>query len=249
MTSNSPGSTFDPSQVRAAVFDIGGVFLYPAYRPVEALLPSVGIAPPADDAAYRSAHHAAVLALTTAVLASGDDPDETNAEFWPAYDHAYAASLGVATDDQEQVATAVRSAWDWAYEANIEAFHRLAATGLPVAIVSNNNGTAADQMRDHGVCQVGPGPLPTVAAIVDSGLEGVAKPDPAIFRPALDALAVSEPSTVLYVGDTVHADVHGARNAGMQVVQLDPFDHHASFDHTRLADLDRLTRALADAQP
>jgi FMN phosphatase YigB (HAD superfamily) len=67
---------------------------------------------------------------------------------------------------------------------------------------------------------------------------------PAIFTPALDALNI-DPAKVVYIGDTVHADVVGATNAGMQVVQLDPFDQHTDFDHARMRDLDELVAALA----
>ena len=87
-------------------------------------------------------------------------------------------------------------------------------------------------------------PGPAAAAIIDSTLEGVSKPDPAIFTPAIDALGF-EPASVLYVGDTVHADVVGATNANMQAVQLDPFDQHHDFDHARLPDLSALEAVLA----
>jgi putative hydrolase of the HAD superfamily len=102
-------------------------------------------------------------------------------------------------------------------------------------------------MRVFGVCQVGDGPLHPVAAIVDSGAIGVAKPDPAIFTPALDALG-TEPARTLYVGDMVHADVRGAEAAGMPVVQIDPYDHHASFGHARVRDLDHLADLLFGPQ-
>lgn len=231
--------TFRPDEVQAAVFDIGGVFTYPDYRPVAELLAKLGLTQPVDITAYRSAHHGAVRALADAARPTREDLPA----FWDVYDQAYAAALDVPTAKVEELRIAVRVDWNWVHQENVAAFHRLAATGLPVAIVSNNNGTAPEQMRDYGVCQVGDGPLPSVAAIVDSTLVGVAKPDPAIFTPALDALG-RDPATVLYVGDTVHADVVGATNAGMQVVQLDPFDHHADYEHARMVDLDQLVATL-----
>lgn len=236
-------NSFRPDSVEAAVFDIGGVFTYPDYRPVEAKLTEIGITTPTQPTAYRQAHHAGVRGLAD----SRRPTDEGAADFWTFYDQAYGASLGVPDDQIESLRIAMRNTWSWVHDENVKAFHRLAATGLPVAIVSNNDGTAPDQMRDYGVCQVGPGPLPSVAAIVDSTLEGVAKPDPAIFTPALDALGL-DPGRVLYVGDTVHADVAGATAAGMQVVQLDPFDHHADLDHARMIDLDQLTNTLTGAR-
>jgi hypothetical protein len=49
--------------------------------------------------------------------------------------------------------------------------------------------------------------------VVDSALFGAEKPDPAIFRAALDALGV-DPGEALYVGDLYEVDVLGARAAG-----------------------------------
>jgi len=232
--------TFQPEAVEAAVFDIGGVFAYPDYGPVADKMQELGVAEPADVVEYRRAHHAGVRALSD----SGEPTREHQPDFWIGYDTAYAGCLGVPEHQVQEFRIAVRSTWNWIHKENVSAFHRLAATGLPLAIVSNNDGTAPQQMRDFGVCQVGDGPLPAVVAIVDSTLEGVAKPDPAIFSPALDALG-REPGRVVYVGDTVHADVNGAIRAGMQVVQLDPFEQHADFSHARLPDLSRLVLALA----
>jgi putative hydrolase of the HAD superfamily len=231
--------TFSPATVNAVVFDIGGVFTYPDYRPVEERLDHLGVDRPPELAEYRRAHHAGVRALCDAARPT----EEHLTDFWTVYDRAYGSSLGVGEDHLAEFLVAIRLGWSWVHQENVAAFHRLVEAGVATAIVSNNDGTAPDQMRDYGVCQVGPGPLPSVSAIVDSTLAGVAKPDPSIFRPALDALD-QPPDRVLYVGDTVHADVMGATAAGMQVVQLDPFDHHADFDHARCRDLDQLLEQL-----
>jgi len=57
--------------------------------------------------------------------------------------------------------------------------------------------------------------------VVDSALVGVEKPDPAIFRPALEALGVTAAEAV-YVGDLYEVDVVGARAAGLEAVLLAP---------------------------
>ena len=52
----------------------------------------------------------------------------------------------------------------------------------------------------------GPTPLAhgvPVGVILDSAVVGVAKPDPEIFRLALDALGVPAGGTVLHVGDSL----------------------------------------------
>jgi FMN phosphatase YigB (HAD superfamily) len=54
---------------------------------------------------------------------------------------------------------------------------------------------------------------------------GVAKPHPAIFQEALDALDVPAGQAV-HVGDRLLADVYGAQNAGMRAVQIEVAHRH-----------------------
>lgn len=56
--------------------------------------------------------------------------------------------------------------------------------------------------------------------VLASGAVGLAKPDPALFRLALDSAGV-EPEAAVMVGDSYRADVLGARSAGMAAVLLD----------------------------
>lgn len=80
-----------------------------------------------------------------------------------------------------------------------------------------------------------------MAVVIDSGAVGVAKPDPGIFAPALEATGV-EPAAALHVGDAVGADVAGALAAGVRPVHLDPHGFCADRSHAHL-------RALADLAP
>ena len=48
------------------------------------------------------------------------------------------------------------------------------------------------------------------------------KPDPVIFRTALQMAGAPDPARVLYVGDNYFADVVGARTVGMDAVLIDP---------------------------
>jgi len=235
--------------IDAVVFDIGGVFTVRHPEPVHAAMAGAGIDVPLDPARYLRAHHDAVRAVSD--LLTGPQPPRVNSPpMWTHLERGYLRSLGIPEhrlDDAVQVMVdavfplPVTQVWRHVLPENVDGFRRIARAGVPVGIVSNNDGTAADQLRHFGVCQVGAGPLPGVAIVVDSQLVGVAKPDPAIFLPALQALG-TEPARTLYVGDTVHADVHGATAAGMPVVQLDPYDLHADFHHARLPDV----AALAD---
>lgn len=234
-------SFIDPADVDAVVFDIGGVFTVRHHEVIGGALRAAGFSAPLGPDAYHRAHHLAVRAMSD-LLTEHDRIDEYRTDLWLSWERGYLRGLDVADDQLEDALEAVlsvvttlevREVWRQMLTENISAFHRIAAAGIPVAIVSNNDGTAEAEMARFGICQVGPGPCTQVAAIVDSTVVGHAKPDPAIFEPALAALGTS-PARTLYVGDTVHADVHGAQAAGMLPVQLDPYDLHADFPHARV---------------
>jgi putative hydrolase of the HAD superfamily len=93
-----------------------------------------------------------------------------------------------------------------------------------------------------------------VAVVIDSTVVGIEKPDPRIFTFALDALGVSaeDAAGVVHVGDTIFADVRGARAAGLRPLHLDPYgdcpaapDDH---EHVRsLADVAQIVRSSQEA--
>jgi putative hydrolase of the HAD superfamily len=93
-----------------------------------------------------------------------------------------------------------------------EALDRLRAGGLRLGVVSNSDGRVEEALVAAGL-------RGCFDVVLDSALVGVEKPDPAIFRAALDALGVA-PAEALYIGDLYDVDVVGARGAGMEAVLL-----------------------------
>jgi putative hydrolase of the HAD superfamily len=91
---------------------------------------------------------------------------------------------------------------------------RLRGAGLRLGVVSNSDGRVAEALEAAGLREY-------FDVVVDSALAGVEKPDPAIFRAALDALEVP-PAEALYVGDLYDVDVLGANAAGIPAVLLVP---------------------------
>jgi putative hydrolase of the HAD superfamily len=59
---------------------------------------------------------------------------------------------------------------------------------------------------------------PLVDAVVTSAEFGAAKPDPAIFAHALELAGGVAPGDAVHAGDSVQADVEGARAAGIRAV-------------------------------
>jgi putative hydrolase of the HAD superfamily len=89
----------------------------------------------------------------------------------------------------------------------------LAGAGLPLAVITN---AAADSARDALRAL---GIEGRFDAVVVSGEVGVAKPDPALFAVATERLGV-RPDDVWHVGDSLAADVAGAKAAGLGAVWL-----------------------------
>ena len=84
---------------------------------------------------------------------------------------------------------------------------------LPIAVITNGPGDGQREKLDLT------GLMPLFDFIVASADIGVSKPDAAIFQFALDKLGVA-PEHVWHVGDNLHVDVAGARNAGLTAVWL-----------------------------
>jgi putative hydrolase of the HAD superfamily len=87
---------------------------------------------------------------------------------------------------------------------------RLRAGGARLAVVSNWDVSLHDVLERTAL-------RPLVDTVVISAELGAAKPDPAIFREALERLG-ARPSEAMHVGDSVEHDVAGARAAGLEAV-------------------------------
>jgi putative hydrolase of the HAD superfamily len=233
--------------ISAVLLDVGGVITSPDHSMMRTALESVGV--DASTAALDRAHYAGVAALDGEFLTEGSLD-------WREYDAAVARCVGVPAEHVAAAVEALERAWrevrGWhrIVPGALEGLRLLAETGVPLGVVSNADGTVADQLVAARVCQVGAGQGVKMAVVIDSTVVGFEKPDPRIFAFALSALGdlgVAE-GGVVHVGDTIFADVLGARAAGLRPLHLDPYgdcrgapgDH----EHVRsLADVAALVRA------
>jgi len=218
-------------RIDAVFVDLGGVIYLPDHDRMRAALARLGVDPTHDD--LDRAHFAGVAAT---------DDFTSDHSVWHAYNLAYAKVHGVPDEDLDHARTVLLEefargdVWTREVPGARAALAAVAATGARIAIVSNADGTVEAQLRADGICQVGPGDGVDVDVVLDSGVLGVGKPDPAIFRLALDAVGVA-PERALHVGDTPAADVVGARAAGVHAVLVDPYDHHPDADVVRIRHL------------
>lgn len=236
--------------VDAVLLDLGGVFYLPDHDRIGRALRRLGITIDPED--LDRAHYEGVAALTAPPGPAVLDHHGDGTSVWHAYNRAYASVCGV-EDDALDEATSVLLAefglgdvWTRIIPGAITALTELAELGLVLAVVSNAGGTVERQLRDDGICQVGPGPGVEVGIVLDSGVVGISKPDPRIFELALDALQVA-PERTIHVGDTPAADVAGALAAGIRPVLIDPYDLHADAPCDRAGSLAEVAARLRDA--
>lgn len=221
----------DLSEVDAVLFDAGGVLVLPDPGVLIPLLAYYGGA--LDVPIHARAHYAGMAAKSRADAHEHD---------WTHYDRAYVAMVGVDEVDVDAAARLLgrtRSAhlWRWPIPDSVGALGVLAALGMPMGVVSNASGQIEDILLRSRVCQAGDGAHVAMRVVIDSHVVGVAKPDPAIFEPALIHFPGVPRHRIAYVGDSVVTDVAAARAAGLRPLLLDPHDDHPDLDVERIGSL------------
>ncbi len=117
------------------------------------------------------------------------------------------------------------------------ALRELASEGYVLGIVSNFEvwlGTLLERLEVIEMMKV----------VVVSGTEGIEKPDPEIFRRALERLGGVAPERVVYVGDNPRIDVEPARALGMGAVLVDRRGVHSRFEGTRVRSLEQVPAVI-----
>ena len=98
------------------------------------------------------------------------------------------------------------------YPAAAEVLAALHGRGYHIGVIANQAAGTAERLRAWGL-------LTHIDLVVASAEEGVAKPDPAIFRIALER-AGCEPGEAVMIGDRLDNDVAPAKAVGMRTIWL-----------------------------
>jgi len=108
--------------------------------------------------------------------------------------------------------------------------------GLRLGVISNYEAWLEDLLLDLELTSL-------LSVRVVSGIEGVEKPDPAIFHLALQRVGLPA-SDVVYVGDVPDFDIDPAAAVGMFPVLIDRQGRHPGFTGPRVSDLRELPALL-----
>jgi len=225
--------------IKAVTVDANGVLLVPDPNALRSSLAAFDTRP--DDARCRRAHYEMIH-----LLDGFAEPD------WPSMNKSFAAALGVPDRYQVEAGNIVAAdvylgtAWVAAPGA-VQALRRLSQSGFGLAVVSNSwHGEIAELLLRARLCST-TGEFVAVAAVIDSQVVGLKKPDPRIFELALSALGASRQDCV-HVGDSVLDDVRGAEAAGLDAIHVDPFGLCDATDHHHFDSLDMFATSLLDRQ-
>jgi putative hydrolase of the HAD superfamily len=121
-------------------------------------------------------------------------------------------------------------------EPAIDELHRL---GLRLGVISNFEAWLEQLLEHLAVTH-------RFEVVVISGVEGIEKPDPRIFRLAMERAGV-EPDRSVYVGDNPELDVDAALAVGMYPVLIDRRGRYPDAPGVRIASLLDLRGALEAA--
>jgi putative hydrolase of the HAD superfamily len=232
---------------RAVFFDAAGTLVHAHPSPeavvagvVERLAPEL---PPLDTRALAAHIEAGMIARRSAGHLV-HYPAAAAREFWRG---AYLTFLGDALPPERAaiVADGLLAAFTdvraWAlFPDAAPALAALRPTGVTLGLLSNWEDWLGDLLTALDLRS-------TFDHVLVSGELGLEKPDPAIFRRALEMAGVA-PGELVYVGDSLHHDIEPCLALGIRAVLIDRAGRHPDDPgYTRLADLRLLAGALGVA--
>jgi HAD superfamily hydrolase (TIGR01509 family) len=233
-----------PAPHPVAIFlDAGGVLVEPDWVRVAAVAAIHDVA--VDAAALLAAEPGVKRALDVRTTVRATDDRRRSGAYFRGVLDAVRAPGGSSAREAAVAAIVAEHArenlWSRVPDRVPAALRRLRDSGRRLVVVSNADGTVARTLERAGLGGY-------FHAVVDSGVVGVEKPDPAIFHHALRAAGV-RPREAVHVGDFHEIDVVGAAAAGIEPVLLDPADLRPDAECRRFRDLDGFMRDLLRLPP
>lgn len=172
-----------------------------------------------QDIQQRLAPHLVELAEETGIDKPSLNPDDSLV-FWS---HLYRRLLGELGIQDEDLVTDMYTTFSSSssyrlFDDVIPTLERLTEMDLRLGLISN-----FEEWLEEMLVELEVGHLFDVSVI--SGIEGMEKPDPEIYRRALERSG-SDPQRTLHIGDSPKMDVEPAASVGMTAVLLDRYNRY-----------------------
>ena len=217
--------------VTTVLFDAGGVLLDLDYAFLKRLLDARHVTTTLFE--LSASESLARAAIDRRVREGG-----RTSEAWRDYFRILLTRVGAPPEGTEEIIDTLAEAhqrvglWTVAIEGAVATVRALKEAGHRIGVVSNAEGRVERDLDGAGYAGL-------FETVVDSHVVGVEKPDPEIFRIALERMGVA-PESAVYLGDVPAVDVAGARAAGLTPVLLDRHDLYAAVDAPRLRSIEEL---------
>ena len=168
---------------------------------------------------------------------------EHDDEVWIVFTERIIRGMGGDAERAYECAAEMVAAWEdhdnfELYDDALPVLGELRGRGLKLGLVSNTSRDLEAFVVHHRL---------EVDVAIGSRSHGKTKPDPTIFRAALDRLAV-EPGAAAMVGDSVEDDIEGALALGMRAILLDREGRYPELE-PRITGLGELLPALGPLEP
>lgn len=185
----------------------------------------------------RMAPHLVDIAEATGV----DNPSlsaEASLAFWSFLYRRFLEELGIENEGlvDELFSVFSSSASYKLFDDALPAVGELRSSGYRLGLISNFETWLEDMLVELELGGV-------FDPIVISGREGIEKPDPALYRIAVERAGV-DPSSSVHVGDSPKMDIEPALDVGLKAVLLDRHDRYPGVPYPRIASLAELTETI-----
>ncbi|MGH7787763.1 MAG: HAD family hydrolase [Candidatus Binatia bacterium] len=227
----------DLSRVSTVLFDLGNTIHHLDHRFIAEVISTHGVPVGGEQVAVAEYRAKAEVDAQLRARRSGSDSTRQRSYF-----ETIMAALDVPAAQVEPIRVALHEAnardclWRVLHDDTPAVLSALRARGYTLGIVSNADGRVLAALAASGIAE-------HFAAVVDSHVVGVEKPDPRIFALALEACGAAA-EAALFVGDIYEIDIAGARNAGLTPVLIDPLGLYGEVDCLRIDRLGRLLELL-----